>query len=518
MTKRTYLIILGIGIALRLLLIGKAELWYDENFTLVIARLPFLRMLSATMGDVHPPLYYMLIWPLAQIPHLAPWMIRLPSALVSIASLSLYPRLMRELRVPPSVQLIAFGMLAVLPFQLTYAQEARMYALLEFFVLLGALAILEGRAWLLTVAVTGMLYTANYGTFYVAALAVVLLIVIFQQSERHRETMSELRAAASDIGLAAMKQIDPLDESMRRDLRVKWNLLALGLVLGIWLWLPWLPTMLRQADFISGNYWIFDTSPGGISYVIFKLFWSLSLATAAGNVTGMLLTFGLIIAGAWYLLTHRPHSWLIIAALAFAPIVMAVIVSLTFQPVILDRPLIGVTPFLYLACAYPLGMLTTLRGRLYAACFIGPVLTMGLLGFYIFTPDQKTRQATGSEQEALAYITAHWQPGDLILHGSALGYINMAPYTDLPQYAIVNCSLKFPGSISPETTAAIGVQVRTVETLPPHKRIWLTGVESPMLPACQLNALQYLVAGRKPTLVMSESKFLFSAVWLLEAQ
>lgn len=516
MTRRAFWIVLILGTALRLLLIGQAELWYDENFTLILARMPFAQMLQATMGDVHPPLYYVLIWPLAQIPMLPPWALRIPSALFSIASLALYPRLMYGLSVPGRVQLVSFAFMAMMPMQLHYAQEARMYALLELLVILAAIAVLESRPVLLALATAGLLYTQNYGTFYVAVLAAAVLIVIWQQHDRHARLMADLHLALSNYGLRMMTVVDPLDADMRADLRRKWRRQGIAVLIGVLAWLPWLPTMLQQASMIQGNYWIFDTSPGGMLYEIYKLFWAISLATPATNVVGLLLTFGLLILGAWYLLHRRPQSWPVIATLAFGPIVLAIIVSLVFQPLLLFRPLIGVTPFLYLVCAYPIGNLASVRGRLYAACFIVPVMMLGVSGYYINNPEQKTGQGTGSMRQAIEYITDRWQPGDVILHGSALGWISMTPYTDLPQYAIPNCTPKFPGSISAATRDMIGVPAGDIDELPPHRRIWFTAVFSPMLPECQAAHTEQIIGDREPVLVLSETKFLLSAIWLLE--
>ena len=83
MSRRTFWIVLAIGAVLRLLFIWVPPLWYDENFSLLLSRLPFLNMITATMGDVHPPLYYILIWPIGHIPNAAPWLIRLPTESVT---------------------------------------------------------------------------------------------------------------------------------------------------------------------------------------------------------------------------------------------------------------------------------------------------------------------------------------------------------------------------------------------------------------------------------------------------
>ena len=62
-----------LGILLRIVPIWAQPTWYDENFTILLARLPLDRLLQATAGDVHPPLWYLICWPLAHLPSQPLW-------------------------------------------------------------------------------------------------------------------------------------------------------------------------------------------------------------------------------------------------------------------------------------------------------------------------------------------------------------------------------------------------------------------------------------------------------------
>ncbi len=517
MNRRAVLIIVIAGALLRIAMLWQAGLWYDENFTLLLVRLPFLRMLQATAGDVHPPLLYLILWPLAQIPNLPPWVIRIPSVLFSIVSLALYPRLLRRLDVPPAVQWIAITLLAVLPMQIHYAQEARMYALMEFLAIIAVLGILEGRAWLIFIGAAGLLYSQNYGTFYVAALGLTLAMVIYRDWNLFRIVMMDAHYRAQPMGLAAMHEMSELMTPARMALRRRWRRMAIALLLAVLVWLPWVPTMLAQMDVINGNYWIFDLRLGGILYEIYKLFWAISLSHPAASLTAMFATFAMLLLGTWYLLSHRPPSWLLILVLAFGPILLALAVSFTMQPVLLFRPLIAVTPFLYLLCAYPLGQLQTLRTRLYAACFIVPLLVAGLFGYYRFNPEQKSSEGTGNMQQGVDYIAAHWRPGDVIVNASPIGWVNVEPYMRHIQYAYPDCSPDFPGSISTATQTAIEIPTRTINDLPPGTRVWYIAILGPVIPDCELDRTEAMTRATPPAIVMSESKLMMSAVWLLEA-
>src|SRR5512137_2203573 len=55
------LLILLSGMALRLFRLGADSLWYDETVSTYLAGSPLLELIRHTAGDIHPPLYYMLL-------------------------------------------------------------------------------------------------------------------------------------------------------------------------------------------------------------------------------------------------------------------------------------------------------------------------------------------------------------------------------------------------------------------------------------------------------------------------
>src|ERR1035437_8314979 len=134
MSRKFLAWIFAISAVLRLAVIWIAPAWYDENFSLILSRLPIDSMLADTAGHTHPPLYYLLICPLVQL-HAPIWVLRIPSTLLSLASIWLFWRILEEFRLPLRIQMAALILMAIMPIQLYYAQEARMYSLLEFLVL-----------------------------------------------------------------------------------------------------------------------------------------------------------------------------------------------------------------------------------------------------------------------------------------------------------------------------------------------------------------------------------------------
>src|SRR5690606_16059505 len=86
--KNKYDALFILAFALRVVGMWIPQLWYDENFTLILARLPFDRMIAATAGDVHPPLWYLIEWGWLRLfpdPGLVPaWTLRIPALACSV--------------------------------------------------------------------------------------------------------------------------------------------------------------------------------------------------------------------------------------------------------------------------------------------------------------------------------------------------------------------------------------------------------------------------------------------------
>lgn len=131
-----------VGAGFRLWGLGAHRLGYDEAFTAMAGRLPLANLVPyLRVHDSHPPLDYLLRAPLSSA-GVNELLIRLPSALCSIAALALFAWWMSRYKLPG---LIAVALLAISAFQITHGRTARMYAELE---LLGVGAAVLSYAWL----------------------------------------------------------------------------------------------------------------------------------------------------------------------------------------------------------------------------------------------------------------------------------------------------------------------------------------------------------------------------------
>jgi hypothetical protein len=446
MKSKIVLVIFIVGAALRIALFWQAPLWYDENFSLILARLPLADMLAANAADVHPPLWYVIIWTVQHVFQTAPaWIIRVPSVLFSIATLGLFWRVVNLMTDKDQVQVLALTLMAVAPVQIYYAQEARMYALMEFLIVAAWLSILEKKWGYLAIEISALALTQNIGILYAVCL------------------------------FAAGLMYD----------RRSWKPLTLAMITAAVLWLPWLSTMFSQMQWIYGRHWIPPITFGAALYNMAQMFWVAALNVRL-EILGMILFFSWVMIGTAYAFIHRPirleTTW-ILALLAFGPWLLEVIASVLWQPILLHRTLVGVTPFLYLLMAAPAEMILRTRiSRLATVALIVPAL-VGWYATWWFAPSASLDDFSVAKQT----IEANWQPGDAVYHMADTTIVNMWPYSTVETghvYKMPDCAPVIGGLTQP-TREAMGFPVEPLSNIN-ASRVWIVTGETPFNPTCEM--------------------------------
>src|SRR5262245_63645297 len=107
--------ILITGLSLRLNHLGTQSLWLDEAFSLTIANSTPAYILETTSEDVHPPLYYFLLYGWVHGVGGTPWTGRLFSVVISLGLLILVYRFGMQLA-GRRTGVIAAGPPAISPF------------------------------------------------------------------------------------------------------------------------------------------------------------------------------------------------------------------------------------------------------------------------------------------------------------------------------------------------------------------------------------------------------------------
>lgn len=121
-----------LGVGLRLYGIGEKDIWLDEAASLEYARrsVGFL-LTELPFADPHSPLYYLLLKGWIGVFGVSEASLRFPSLILSALTLPVVYLLAARL-FSRRVAFVSLGLMAVNPYHIEYAQEARMYALLAF--------------------------------------------------------------------------------------------------------------------------------------------------------------------------------------------------------------------------------------------------------------------------------------------------------------------------------------------------------------------------------------------------
>jgi uncharacterized membrane protein len=203
------------GACTKLALLGSRELWLDETYSAYETHLSFRHLLHFSMGDVHPPLFAILLWVWGHLVGDTQVRLRLFSALLNIASMVVMMFLARRV-LGRRFGTYAVALYTFSPMLLIYSLEVRSYML---FVLVFVCLLLVH--WI--VAVEGKSsrgFLIAYGAlgsilFYIHYLAIFVLLGLFVHcaisSRLVRSRMQKLCAVGvmiaiiTSFGLALMR-------------------------------------------------------------------------------------------------------------------------------------------------------------------------------------------------------------------------------------------------------------------------------------------------------------------------
>jgi uncharacterized membrane protein len=185
-------IICWLGFIPRVAGLGDQSLWFDEAFSWLVASRSLVQGLQIALENfVHPPLYYLLLHPVALLDQ-GEFALRFPSVLFGLLGIPLMYRLGRELPGDPArarqVSLLAAALLAVNPFHVWFSREARNYELVFLLALLMLYLfhlLLKGRTrWTAFVVVSALAYLTHYFTLLLALAQFVYFLLSFRRRYR----------------------------------------------------------------------------------------------------------------------------------------------------------------------------------------------------------------------------------------------------------------------------------------------------------------------------------------------
>jgi mannosyltransferase len=404
-------VLTALAAALRFSGLGRQSFWYDEAVSVALARHPIAELLAGHVKDQgNPPLYPVLL-------HL--WMggfgsgdaaVRALSALFSAATIPVMLAVARQI-VPERVAFLAATLLALSPFHLQMAQEARGYALLGLLSACSVWALLRATArkaeeapaawqrwapWVLYALTTAAMALTHYFGVVLALGEVIYVGVV------HRGHAQVLRRAGAAYALALLlcafwfpallQQLGAPGNLARSAESWGWHLVATPLTFTLGTGLLWK-----------------DVAADGASAL------TIGLRIGAG-VTGALLALGaagLGLARTWQRTRQERDRaiWLWIAWLA-SPVLLPAVISLAGHPLYNGRYAIAASlPFLVFVAAG----LDELGDRARIAVSGILIITMGAATFSALAWLGNGRPLKHQWREAAAFVEAVRKPDDLLV-------------------------------------------------------------------------------------------------------
>jgi mannosyltransferase len=170
--------ILSLALVIRLAGIASRPIWYDESFSILISEQGPSAILSGTLAtdadssaaEEHPPAYYFMLWGWMQVFGNSLVAVRMLSIIFSLGIIFCVYLIANHL-FNQQTALTAALLAAILPFQIHYGQEIRMYVFMTFWLLLATYAFLKRHWVLFTIAAALAQYTHNLAAFYLIPLA-----------------------------------------------------------------------------------------------------------------------------------------------------------------------------------------------------------------------------------------------------------------------------------------------------------------------------------------------------------
>jgi mannosyltransferase len=228
--RLTLAAVIAVGIGLRF--VTTSNLWLDEALSVNIATLPVGDLLEALRHDGHPPFYYLLLRGWTELVGEGDMAVRSLSGIFAVAALPLAWVAGRR-RAGVTGARWAVVIVALSPYAVRYATEARMYSLIMLLVLAGYLliddALLRPARWRLAAiaAVSGLLLLSHYWAFYLLAALIFVMAWRWWRRAGERRSIGPVLVAVATGGL---------------------------------LFLPWLPSFWYQATH-TGTPWAEPTRP-----------------------------------------------------------------------------------------------------------------------------------------------------------------------------------------------------------------------------------------------------------------
>jgi uncharacterized membrane protein len=357
------------ALALRLFGVGRQGLWFDEAYSIFVAKLPFAFSFEVLVADgVHPPLYYLIqriALPLGE----GEAAVRMPAMLFGLIAIPLM-FMLGNLLAGERTGLIAATLTALSPFHIWYSQEARMYSALMMLSILCMLAYVRllrsdrsRGIEAIFVVVSGLAYLSHYFALFLPLVQLAHIVVNFKR---------------------------------QHGLLTRWFLLQVLAAIPLLFWIYWI---YQQPQAVFGIGWIEVPRPIDLWYTLVNFSIGFVGQTDPLRWLGAIFFSALAIYGARSRWRFDPAVSLVVLW-ALLPIVLTFLFSLR-RPVYVDRFLIVSLPALVLLVAKGMDALKR-PARLVAGAAVLALSIYGIATFAYGRDQQKEDWRGAAEHLTLA--------------------------------------------------------------------------------------------------------------------
>lgn len=315
----------------------------DEFFTLTVINFPISDLLNIIGGDVHPPMYYLLSKLIAKfganLSILKIFSI-IPYAIILIISTIK----LREEYGWFTVGLFAFALAIASEFFTKYLllrpySWAILFVVLSFIYFKDVITKSDKKSYILFTIFSVL---GSYFHYYALLTSICLYLILLVHIINHNKD--------------------------------NFKYFALIVVASIILYTPWIPSLINFLQAIHQNFWI--PAPTGGSIIQSLAYFAYSGDTLFSIITILIL---IIIGLIYYKFANRDEDFYIMAGITayFGTIILALVISIIFKPILLARCLLPASAILWLVISIMIGKIKAKRMFLISTALIVLVLISG---------------------------------------------------------------------------------------------------------------------------------------------
>ena len=400
------LIVISIG--LRTYDITVRSLWFDEAFSWRLIQFPVAEMITRIQADVHPPLYYIVLKGWAYVFGSSVLALRSFSILCAVASIvgayifTTYAFYSRRAGV------LAAALLALSPWAISYATEARMYTLGMVFTLLSSYALLRAvrkpeAVWfgVYALCISALAYTHYFGFFTIASQGIFALGTLIAMTKwRIGEILQE---------------------------KLFWGMSA-ALIGFFALYAVWIPTFLSQRSQVEASYWVPDLSVHSVPDTLYKIIapttTEIQYRDGAALISLLPLTLVLFVCLYLGIRYRRAEGVWLTLSLFVVPFLCAIGVSLVGRSIYNDRFLAFAGIFLFIIAARAIDSISSIRVRLPVFGFV----VFGLIGSFLSYRNELDIGNRPGAQSAVAHAFNMRAPGEKVIVSSPYVFFPVLHY------------------------------------------------------------------------------------------